>query len=181
MKKKEKTNKHLVHEVNELNRKSAELGKNQNDFDKYEQIQKVLLNISKTTCTSKNLDELLKIVHQQLGTLIDTTNFFIALYDKEKRLYTFPYYKDQYDDDFSPQTLKKSLTDYVRRTGKSLLVNEVFFKQLQQKGEIELIGPDSSIWLGAPLKTPQGIIGVIVVQSYNDKSLYTEKELQLLF
>jgi diguanylate cyclase (GGDEF)-like protein/PAS domain S-box-containing protein len=180
LKNKEKTNKHLVHEVSELNRKSAELGKNQNDLDQYEQIQKVLLNISKTTCTSKNLDELLKIVHQQLGTLIDTTNFFIALYDKEKRLYTFPYYKDQYDDDFSPQTLKKSLTDYVRRTGKSLLVNEVFFKQLQQKGEVELIGPDSSIWLGAPLKTPQGIIGVIVVQSYNDKSLYTEKELQLL-
>jgi len=180
LKNKEKNNKQLVDEVSESHKKCAELRKTSKNLHQSEKIQTVLLNISKATCTSKNLDDLLKVVHQKLGTLIDTTNFFIALYDREKRLYTFPYHRDQHDDDFSPQSLEKSLTDYVRRKGKPLLVDEVLFENLRQKGEVELIRPDSFIWLGAPLKTPQGIIGVIAVQSYDDKFLYTEKELQLL-
>jgi PAS domain S-box-containing protein/putative nucleotidyltransferase with HDIG domain len=145
-----------------------------------EKIQRVLFNISQATSLSKNLDELLKIIHQQLGSLINTTNFYIALYDERNDIYTFPYYVDQYDDDFSPQPLKKSLTDYVRRRGEPLLVDEHLFVKLKQRGEVELVGPDSSIWLGAPLKTAKGIIGVVVVQSYTDSTLYSKKDLEML-
>ncbi len=145
-----------------------------------EKIQRVLFNISQATSLSKNLDELLKIIHQQLGSLVNTTNFYIALYDERNDIYTFPYYVDQYDDDFSPQPLKKSLTGYVRRTGDPLLVDEHLFEKLKQKGEVELVGPDSPIWLGAPLKTAKGIIGVVVVQSYTDSTLYSKKDLEML-
>jgi diguanylate cyclase (GGDEF)-like protein/PAS domain S-box-containing protein len=180
LKNQEKSKKQRLDELDEVCRKADELEKAQNVLNQYESIQTVLLSITQVTYTSKNLDEFLKAVHQQLSTLIDTTNFYIALYDEERDLYTFPYYKDQYDDDFAPQSLENSLTDYVRRNGKALLVDNALFAQLRERREVDLIGPASPVWLGAPLKTPRGIIGVIVVQSYDDKSLYTEKELQLL-
>jgi PAS domain S-box-containing protein len=145
-----------------------------------EKIKSVLFNISEATSVSKNLDQLLKNIHQELGRIIDTTNFYIALYDEEKDLYTFPYYVDQYDDDFYPQQLKKSLTDYVRRTGKPVFADKHVHERLEKKGEIDLIGPDSSVWLGAPLRTAQGVIGVAVVQSYNDRSIYSQEDMDLL-
>ncbi|MFQ5708754.1 MAG: PAS domain S-box protein [bacterium] len=146
-----------------------------------EKVQSVLLHILESTSRSNKLEELLEIIHAQLGQLIDTTNFFVALYDQENKTYSFPYYVDQYDDaDFTPEELKKSLTDYVRRRGEPLLVDEALHEELIKRGEVELIGEPSPIWLGVPLKTMNGVIGVVAVQSYTEHSLYSEKDLELL-
>jgi len=147
-----------------------------------EKIQTVLFRISQATSTSGDLSELLRTIHQQLGTLIDTTNFYVALYDEKSGLYSFPYWADEYDrsEDYTPQQLRKSLTDYVRRTGKPLLADEKVHAQLMQQGEVEMVGTSSPIWLGAPLKIAGGIIGVVAVQSYQHKSLYSARDLELL-
>ena len=147
-----------------------------------EKIQAVLFQISQATTMSNNLEELLKIIHQQLGLLIDTTNFYVALYDKDTDLYSFPFYVDEFDklEDYSSMKLEKSLTDYVRRAGEPLLVNETLYQKLIKKGEIKLVGTRSPIWLGVPLKTARGVIGVVTVQSYKEESLYSEKDLELL-
>ena len=147
-----------------------------------EQIQAVLFSISQATAKSRNLKELLKNICEQLGTLIDTSNCYTALYDKEKDRYSFPFYVDEYDklEPYATEPLPKSLTDYVRRTGEPLLVDEEVFQELIQKGEVRLVGTRASIWLGIPLKTKQEVIGVVAVQSYNKKSLYSAKDLELM-
>jgi PAS domain S-box-containing protein len=145
-----------------------------------EEIQSVLFDIARATAESRDLEELLKTIHERIGTLIDTTNFFVALYDEENDLYTFPYWVDAEDSDFGPQSLRGSLTDYVRRVGTPLLIDEDRHKQLVQEGEVAVVGPPSRIWLGAPLKTTHGIFGVVVVQSYTEKSLYTARDLELV-
>jgi PAS domain S-box-containing protein len=149
---------------------------------KAEQIQSVLFNITQATSATESLEDLLGIIHQQLGTLIDTTNFYVALYDKETDLYSFPFVVDELeqDDTFSPQELKKSLTDYVRRTGKSILADDDAHNELMRQGEVELVGADSKVWMGAPLKTPEGVTGVVVVQSYRDDATYSERDMELL-
>jgi PAS domain S-box-containing protein len=146
------------------------------------QIQSVLFNITEATGSAEDLDELLKIIHNQLGTLIDTTNFYVALYDEESGLYSFPYIVDELeeDDTFTPQELKKSLTDYVRRTGLPLLADEKTHKKLMKSGEVDLVGTESKIWIGAPLKTPDSVIGVVVVQSYKNDMIYSESDMELL-
>lgn len=146
------------------------------------QIQSVLFNITEATSSAKNLDELLKIIHNQLGTLIDTTNLYVALYDEESGLYSFPYIVDELEegDTFTPQELNKSLTDYVRRTGLPLLVDEQTHKKLMEADEVDLVGTESKIWMGAPLKTPGFVIGVVVVQSYKDGTVYSERDMELL-
>jgi diguanylate cyclase (GGDEF)-like protein len=40
--------------------------------------------------------------------------------------------------------------------------------------------PEPLSWLGVPLKSERGIIGVLVVQSYSGKTCYTETDLDLL-
>jgi PAS domain S-box-containing protein len=146
------------------------------------QIQTVLFNITEATNSAKNLDELLKIIHNQLETLIDTTNLYVALYDEESGLYSFPYIVDELeeDDTFSPQELTKSLTDYVRRKGLPLLADEKTHKKLIDAGEVDLVGMESKIWMGAPLKTSGSVIGVVVVQDYKDNTIYSESDMELL-
>ena len=143
----------------------------------------VLLNLAHAVTTSTNLEELVAFIHQQLGSLIDTTNFYVALYDPDTEFYSFPFWTDEYDTDegaWGPQPLPKSYTDYVRRTGEPLFADWDLHHQLVAKGEIELIDAPSDLWLGTPLRTPEGIIGVLVVQSYENDDLYTVKDLELL-
>jgi len=147
-----------------------------------EKTQSVLLSISEAASTTDNLTELLRIIHKQLGTLLNATNFYVALYDEETGLYSFPYHVDQYDrvDNHTPQELGRGLTEYVRRTGAPLLADEELIEELVRKGEIERVGTPSRVWMGAPLRTPRGVIGVAAVQSYTDQDAYSSDDLDLL-
>ena len=146
---------------------------------KSENIQSALYNISNAVNTTKNIDELIKIIHSQLSRIIDTTNFYVALYNKETDTISLPYDVDQ-KDKFTTFPAGKTLTAYVIRTGKSLLVDEEVNNKLIQEGEVDMIGTPSKIWLGVPLKVEEEIIGVVTVQSYEDSTIYTKKDLEIL-
>ena len=107
-------------------------------------------------------------------------NFYIAYYKRDSDLLTFPYFVDEVDNDSSSKKLGKGLTEYVLRTGKSALVDLLKDEELRKKGEIELIGPQSPIWLGVPLKIKEKTIGVMVVQDYKDPGTYTPAHQQIL-
>ena len=147
-----------------------------------EAVQSVLLNVSQAVSESDNLEELLATIHHELGRLIDTTNFYVALYHEDIDKYTFPYHVDQFDGDeeIQPATLEKSLTDYVRRLGRAQMIDEAAFQGLVDSGEVELIGAPSAIWLGVPLKAAGKVIGVVVVQSYEESSPYSQSDFQVM-
>jgi PAS domain S-box-containing protein len=147
-----------------------------------EDVQSILLNVSQAVSESETLEELLATVHSELGRIIDTTNFYVALYDDESGTYTFPYHVDQYDDDqeLGPVFLGRSLTDYVRRIGTAQMIDEPAFQGLIDAGEVELIGAPSSVWLGVPLRIEGKVTGVVAVQSYEERSPYTGRDFQLM-
>jgi len=72
------------------------------------------------------------------------------------------------------------LTEYVLRTGKPLLASPEVFDELEKKGEIESVGPQSIDWLGVPLKTKGRTIGVLTVQSYTEGLRYSEEDKNIL-
>ncbi len=152
------------------------------ELHREEKIQSVLFHINRTVSLSSNLRELMETIHQQLGALFDTSNFYVALYDEKDGSYSFPYHIDECEQAtvFSAEQMKNSLTDYVRRTGKSLLVDEALHRELMARGEVEMVGTPSPLWLGAPLRAPQGTIGVVAVQSYEDGDLYSRRDLRML-
>ena len=150
------------------------------DRKKSQRLQNVVYEISQAVSTSENLKELFTSIYKQLSNVLDTTNFYIALYDKTKNLLSFPYFIDQVDPPPEPKPLGKGLSEYVMRTKKPLMIDEKGIYELAEQGAIELIGTPSKIWLGVPLSVKGEVIGVMVVQSYSDPLRYTKADLDVL-
>jgi len=149
-----------------------------------EQLHQVLYNISKAANSAISLDQLYPLIHQELGSIIDTTNFYIALVDeKEDKIY-FPYYVDEKDDNFPIINFStaNTLTAYVIKNGQPLLNDNNQYKEMINQGILSPWGSttDKSIWLGVPLKIEDKTIGVMAVQSYTNPHLYSEKDIKLL-
>jgi len=148
-----------------------------------EKLQQALFNISKAANSPISLDQFYPIIHQELGTIIDTSNFYIALVDeKENKLY-FPYYIDELEDDFKPQKLEeKSLTCYIIKNRRSILLNYDKIKKLKKKGELLDTGVITKdiFWFGVPLWIEDKVIGVMAIQSYSNSNPYSEKDTTLL-
>lgn len=142
-------------------------------------IRQVMYDISNAATTSSNLNDLIRLIRFQLGKLIDTTNFFIALYDEATDSISLQYIADQ-SEKVTIFPAGKTLTAYVIKSKKALLANQKTIKKLNSSGEIELIGEMAMVWLGVPLKVEGKIIGVIVVQSYSNENAYTKSDLEIL-
>ncbi len=143
-------------------------------------VQEILYKIAESTITSINLDELFKSIHVILLELMPAENFFIALYDPEIDLITFPYFVDQFDERPAPRKPGKGLTDHVLRTRKSLLVDPETFAVLEEEKVVEKIGSDSVDWIGIPLLIESRAIGVMVVQTYSEGVRFSKRDEQLL-
>lgn len=146
-----------------------------------EKINKVLFAILDTVTTSPSMDDLYRSIHTSLSSIIDVTNFFIAIVDiKEETLY-FPYHVDTKDEDFSPITnfnTTDSLSGFVVSQRKPVLLKkDELEKRARQNG---VWGPVPLIWMGAPLIINDEVVGVVAVQSYSDPNLYTMRDLQVL-
>jgi len=149
-----------------------------------EKLNSVLYNISKAANSRISLDQLYPLIHKELGTIIDTSNFYIALADEKEDKVYFPYHVDEKDDNFPILHFKdtNSLTTYLVKIGQPLLVSYKQIKQMIDKGELNPLGTltNKSVWLGVPLKIEDRIVGAMVVQSYINPHLYTEKDIKLM-
>jgi PAS domain S-box-containing protein len=146
-----------------------------------EQVQEVQFKIANSVNISQDMNELYSSIHEHLSTVLDTTNFFITLYNKEMKTFTLPYYVDERNS-FTSMPVKKTLTSYMIRHKKPLLIKGKDIRKLIEMGKVAKrgIGIPAKVWLGVPLKIDEEIIGAIVVQSYRDEAIYTERDLNIL-
>lgn len=147
-----------------------------------ETVQSAIYRISEAAQSAPSLADLYRALHAIVGELMPARNFYIALYDAATRLITFPYYVDEYDATSPVATfpLGRGMTEYVLRTGQPMLVPPEKFEALVVAGEVERIGTDSIDWIGVPLRTPAGILGVVVVQTYTEAVRLTEAHKDIL-
>lgn len=144
-----------------------------------EGLESVIYNISKAALTIANFNDFGLFIRNELQKVIETNNFFIALYNKETDIISTPVFIDEKEDieDFSAE---KSLTGYVIKTKKSLILNKKAHQKLIKDGIVNLVGEPSEKWVGVPLKVNDEVIGAIVVQSYVNENAYTEDDVKLL-
>jgi len=145
-----------------------------------EQLQQAIYRISHAVVTTTSLDELFKSIHGILGELMPVENLYIALYDAENNLLSFPYYVDQYDEPPVPGKPEHGLTEYVLTTQKPLWAPGDVFTQLVLHGEADVVGTDSVDWIGVPLMVGTRVIGVMVTQSYTPGVVYTHEQFDLM-
>ncbi|MCD4690843.1 response regulator [bacterium] len=147
-----------------------------------ERVQTMMLSISRTAHSARGLEELLEATRDELSELIDTRNFFATLHDPTTNTYAFECFYDEKDqlELHVPRAADNSMTDYVCRSGKPLLVTESEFCELSQREGVHSGGTTAKSWLGVPLRTQHGVIGVVVVQSYDREDAFTTRELKLM-
>jgi len=146
---------------------------------KAEEIQKLQNRIANAALATDDLEQLFKLIHKELGKVMDTSNFFIALYDKENDKISLPYFVDKKDKS-GTFPAGKTLTAYIIKNNRPLLVSKGKIDEMIQSGEVVTIGAPSKVWLGVPLQVRQEVIGAIVVQSYEDGIALGEEELEIL-
>jgi len=155
-------------------------GENITEKNREEKIKNVVLKILEASNSEKNLDDLFKFIHSSVIELMPADNFYIALYDHDSKMITFPYFIDKIDKEAPAKRFEKGLTEYVLKTGQSILINKENDERLRKSGEVELFGAPAEIWLGIPLKIQETTIGVMVLQDYFNENTYSVKEKEIL-
>jgi diguanylate cyclase (GGDEF)-like protein/PAS domain S-box-containing protein len=139
-------------------------------------VNNVLYDISRAANSDISLKQLYPIIREELSTIIDTTNFYIALFDEEKNKLYFPYYTDETgerDENFviSKYSDSDNIFHYIFRTGESLLLNYNKYKRMIDRGDFNScdVITNKQVWLGVPLKIESKITG-----------LYSKKDIKLM-
>ncbi|HEY8131244.1 MAG TPA: EAL domain-containing protein [Thermoanaerobaculia bacterium] len=145
-----------------------------------EALQSALFRIAQMARETQDLNEFYREIHEVVGTLMEATNFYIAEYDEQRDIVTYPYFVDQYDPAPQGEPPGRGVTAFVLRTGKPLLATPEVFERLRTNGEIELVGHRSMDWLGAPLKTGDRTWGVIGVQTYEESKRLSPRDKEIL-
>lgn len=147
-----------------------------------EALQEATYHISEATHQARHPEELFHAVHTIVGQVMPARNFYIALYDHQHDLLSYPYFMDEIDGSTPapPAPPNRGLTEYVLRTGQPLLCDQAAFDELARQAEVELIGAHSPIWLGVPLTLGGRTFGVMAVQDYTNPTAYGEREQRML-
>jgi PAS domain S-box-containing protein len=145
-----------------------------------EELNAALYAIAARSQSAEDLQQFFAAIHSIVGQLMNARNFYVALYDPQSQLLSFPYFVDEEDPIPTPKRLGRGLTEYVLRSGEPLLATPAVFDDLVRRGEVQLIGAASLDWLGVPLKSGTTCIGALVVQSYNENSRFGERDCEIL-
>jgi len=144
-----------------------------------EKLKNVVYRIGNAVNSTKDLSEFFTVIRLEISEIIDTTNLFIALYNKDKEEISLPYFIDE-KDRFKAFPARKTLTHFLIKNNKPMLLREDDYIKLANDGEIELTGSLAKVWLGVPLMVKGETIGAMVVQNYNDAFAFDEEDLELL-
>jgi PAS domain S-box-containing protein len=128
-----------------------------------------------------NVDQVLAQVYTGLSRLIDTPNFYIALYNPAAHTVSFPVNVTEsvIDQQITIISADQGLTGYILRTRTSLLLKDDVSQWQKQMG-MESVGQSAQSWLGVPMLTGSQIIGVMAIQNYETPNVYDEHDRDLL-
>jgi PAS domain S-box-containing protein len=138
-------------------------------------MQVAVYRIFQSAQASQTFYELFSLIHGILEQLLPAKNFLVAIYDPGTDLFTYPYHADQYEPWPSIHQPDNRLVTYVMRTAEPLLATPEVLEKLG-------IEPDADEkasfvdWLGAPLQTSSGVLGVVAIKNYLETTRISEQD-----
>ncbi|MBU0705484.1 MAG: GAF domain-containing protein [Chloroflexi bacterium] len=141
----------------------------------------VLNELGQALTARLDVEEVLEAAYQGAARLVDTTNFYIGLYDAEQDVVTVPFVvsESEIDRQITVIPADQGFAGYIIRNRTSVLVEENVLGWLAERG-IEPVGDTACSWLGVPLIVGDQVLGVMAVQSYTTPRLYDEHDRDLL-
>ena len=140
---------------------------------------RIMRNIAMATSSTVNITELIDVIRTELGEVINTKNFILALYDPENNEFSLPYMKDERDH-FETFPAGKTISELVIKKKKSMLLKGHDIDELELKGKIERFGSPAKSWLGVPLMVNNKVVGIIILQDYESEDAISSYDRDLL-
>ena len=152
-------------------------------LERSDKLQRALFAISDLAGSDRDMPEMLRGIHEIIGSLMYAENFFIVLHDAERDTLRFLYFADVVDpapfSEMPMDALEQTFTWYLIRHGKPLMGSTEQLRR-QVPGTANVVGTDSFDWLGVPMMGEDRVYGALVVQSYEESVRYSEEDRSLL-
>lgn len=150
-----------------------------------ETIRKVVFNIAEGSSKAQNPGEFYRFIHQEIRRLIDTPNFYVAVYDADHDEVSFPYYSDKQDSVVAARVARKrkagsGLTEYGIKRKRPVLLLKQDIVNMQEDGLVKVMGSVPEVWLGVPMVHDDQVVGLITIQDYEQSSAYSEDDLAIV-
>jgi GAF domain-containing protein len=140
----------------------------------------VINRVSQAVSQHLRLDSLYRVVHAQINQVLGVTDMYIGLYEKDADQLQFPYVSENREViKVDPMPLEEGIPSLIIRTQQPLLL------QKDTERRVKALGTDmedkfAKSWLGVPLVTGDGILGVIVVQDFEREERFSEDDAALM-
>ncbi|MGB8357925.1 MAG: PAS domain S-box protein [Bacteroidales bacterium] len=141
-------------------------------------MQEIQYNISTVALQDSDIFDIYPTIVKEISKLWNVNNFFIALYNREKDTLNFPFFADERDH-FKETDAKNTLTGWVIKNNKAVLLDENDILKIEKTGAISLVGSPCKIWMGVPLKMDDEVIGAICLQDYKKIDAFNNDDLQV--
>ncbi|MDX9712625.1 MAG: PAS domain S-box protein [Ignavibacteriaceae bacterium] len=142
-------------------------------------LEHIQYKVADAAVSSLKLTDLFESIRFELSTIMNVNNFFIALFDEKTGMLQSDVDRDE-KEEIPYWAAKGSMTGYVIEQKKSILVNKKQINQLMENGIAGMIGTIPEIWLGVPFRIGGKVIGVLVVQSYDNPNAYDQNSVEIL-
>ncbi len=154
-------------------------------LEQAERLQRALYAIADQANSDREMPDVLRAMHEIVGSLMYAENFYIVLYDRSTDGIRFSYFVDVADTDTPSDAstpmadMRGSLTWHLIRRGRALMGTPAELEK--HIGEpLAAFGPECIDWLGVPLVRGSEVVGGIVVQSYTESARFGEEDRALL-
>lgn len=141
----------------------------------------VLNDIGMALSGTLEMDVLARRIWEQTGRMMDNSQFFVALHDREQNLIQFALWVEDGRIAGVNRTrpFENSVTEYMLLGRQPVLLNGDVCTQLAQMG-IEPIGRPCVSFVGVPILSDGEAIGVIALQDYETEGRFGHHELGVL-
>lgn len=139
-----------------------------------------LNRVARSLATSLEMHQVVGLVSSAIQNALDADTYYVGLLNGDS-LHMELFYDDGI---FFPEMdipLKETLAGMVIQSGKSLMITDLVSERKKRNLPFIIVGKPrpSSSWIGTPLETERGIIGLIAVASYQ-KFAFDDSDLNLL-
>ena len=136
--------------------------------------------IGTAVATGRDLESIIRLVGERVGTLFHVRSVAIALYDETNGLISWPFERAEGEVPpirTEPFTIGPGLTSEVIRTGRPLLMHDT--AESAARGAIIVGELETQSWLGVPMVAGERVRGAIILESLS-RNAFDESDLKLL-
>lgn len=172
----------VAERTQELANANAKLQEQVRERERTAHLQATLYRIAALGHDEDTQENFYRNIHLAVSELLNAVNFAIALISEDGQLLHFPYYVDYSGSQLLSRQMGKGMSEYAINQARTLLLTKSDIDQLIVQGHVDAAtyGSPAESWLGAPLLGAHGVMGVVVVQSYQPDMHYTQQDADLL-